>query len=128
MVMVPIVLIAFSILSGSGSAWLQVTKYTVITLFYCGFLCFVILNSDNSALARILAWSPITYTGKISFGIYVYHSLLFGVCDSCFGERGVILFGLATIMTFTVATLSFEYFESIFLSQKRRFTYAGRDT
>lgn len=83
---------------------------------------------------RVLAWSPLLYIGKISYGIYVIHffmielnKYLFSLADLDFDllpvPVQVILDCAATIL---LATLSWYAFESPLNGLKRYFTYEKR--
>lgn len=79
--------------------------------------------------------SMIAYLGRISFGLYVFHSLmLLFTFEHILRTLGVArnnwmsdLLGTSIALTLTVAaaTLSFTCFEKPILSLKRRFTYVA---
>ena len=61
--------------------------------------------------------------GKISFGLYVYHTLIFKITDGLVQEIGfecskLMLFIYSVVLTITVSYLSFNYLESPFLKLK----------
>jgi peptidoglycan/LPS O-acetylase OafA/YrhL len=72
---------------------------------------------------------PLDYLGKISFGIYVYHSFaIVGVLlflRSWMPTQGLLfnglLYGLAIALTLGLAALSHRYYESPFLRLKIRY-------
>ena len=72
-----------------------------------------------------LEWKPISYLGKISFGIYMYHMLLaYGVRVAAVAIHPsgmsagltVAFFVLVFPLTILVAHLSYKYIESYFLN------------
>jgi peptidoglycan/LPS O-acetylase OafA/YrhL len=80
--------------------------------------------------------SPLVYLGRISYGMYIFHITIYWIVYrifknelSAFSEKlGLIEwknevgFILAFIITVTIATLSYSYFEKPFLKLKSRFT------
>jgi peptidoglycan/LPS O-acetylase OafA/YrhL len=79
---------------------------------------------------RLLEWRPIAYLGKISYGIYIFHALVpvgFAAAATALGieyrDHGVINFVSSALVTFAIAALSWELFESRVNSFKRYFPY-----
>jgi len=77
----------------------------------------------GGALARFFAHRALTYTGKISYGLYVFHYPLLAIVRSAvyfrpLSPRGVIIFAVYLPMVFVLAGLSFRYFEAKFLAYK----------
>lgn len=82
---------------------------------------------------RILAWNPLRRIGRYSYGMYVFHlplhvflgaPLLYQLVPKL-TPRIILGYTLAMIaLTFVVAALSFELFESRFLRMKRLLTPA----
>lgn len=69
-------------------------------------------HSPLSLLRFILSQRPLTYLGKISYGLYLLHSPIFLLT-----ENPLLRFGL----TFLIAALSFKFYESPILKLKDRF-------
>lgn len=95
----------------------------------------VALSQHHSPLQRVLTLKWLRTVGKYSYGMYVYHLLLFLPVRSYllsgaaswihlnFPEK--ILFMISEIMAvFVVAKLSYDHFESRFLNLKRYFSPA----
>lgn len=101
----------------------QVPLYTVLALG-CGLLVVGCLGSPG--IGRVLAWPPIRYLGKVSFGLYVYHvAVLHGlraVSRPYGGLEPWALLGCAIVVTAAISALSYELFERRFLELKRRYT------
>ncbi|MBE7159577.1 MAG: acyltransferase [Rhodospirillales bacterium] len=84
---------------------------------------------------RIPGW--VAYLGRITFGLYVFHSLMLFLVFEVFGAQfrsmlalarlsgWATLIGAAVAITLTIATahLSFQYFERPFLRLKQRFAH-----
>ena len=83
--------------------------------------------------AKILEFKPLTYTGKISYGIYVYHPFVYALFPILFYTTGVdfyllpplLQFGLLVGTTVGMAALSWYFLESPINSLKNRLTCGG---
>jgi peptidoglycan/LPS O-acetylase OafA/YrhL len=79
---------------------------------------------------RVLEWSPITYLGKISYGIYIFHNFVpvaFGAAAARLGigyeNAGIVNFILASLVACGVAAISWHAFEAPINRLKRHFPY-----
>jgi peptidoglycan/LPS O-acetylase OafA/YrhL len=90
----------------------------------------------SGPLRGVLAWRPLLFAGKISYGLYVFHFLIayclsnriliwpiFDRLEPITRLRGMTLLTLCA-MTFSVAALSWFFYERPLLSLKRWFPYA----
>ncbi len=70
------------------------------------------------------SWRGLTYLGKISYGLYVYHPLAIGlgahVVDS-FGLNSQFIIVAGLIADIGIAWISYEYLEKPFMRMKERF-------
>lgn len=107
-------------------------------------LAFVLVGTASTAsfgkfLNPVFENRVITYIGKISYGIYIYHLLMRGCLSntftlfwnyiSTFGKFSdtihmLVEFCFISLGTFLVSILSFELFEKRFLHLKKYFTYS----
>ena len=89
-------------------------------------------DGKHTILQRLLQAGALRTIGRYSYGMYVYHVPILGLCEVLILDRlplsmqrnvgfniGYVLF--LTIVTFSVAALSFESFERRLLAFKRRF-------
>ena len=94
----------------------------------------LILNLVSNRSSYIKLEGPVLdYLGRISYGLYMYHSLvivavlelmlLMHVRDGAAGT--VLLYALSTCFTIAAASVSYFGFEQRFLSLKKRFTVVG---
>jgi peptidoglycan/LPS O-acetylase OafA/YrhL len=72
----------------------------------------------------ILTFRPIALIGTVSYGMYLFHGLVYnalGAIPMGLARHGIPLFLLAVGMTYLVAAFSYRYYESFFLKLKLRF-------
>ena len=69
-------------------------------------------QSQRTLLVRLHQWRPIVYTGKISYGLYLYHWPIFlWLRRGLTGTNTFVLAGLTLVLTFVVAHVSYRYLE-----------------
>ncbi|GAB3640272.1 acyltransferase family protein [Spirosoma arcticum] len=102
--------------------------------FYGLFFCFFITNlAANPASVVQLEQPIINYLGKISYGIYIYHTALIVLCVNVIHTyigrnlpasafNGLVYAG-SVLSTVLVAALSYQYIEKPLLRLKKRFEY-----
>jgi peptidoglycan/LPS O-acetylase OafA/YrhL len=97
-------------------------------LVYTTFFCFLLLNYlyNPQAWFNFKKKNILHYLGKISFGIYMYHNILFGIIfkkiiwnNNLFGFWIFWVIYLSIVLV--IAVLSFELFEKHILKLKDRF-------
>jgi peptidoglycan/LPS O-acetylase OafA/YrhL len=76
--------------------------------------------TNPSNLFAFLRFRPLRYTGKISYGLYVYHLFSFWLVPDDFGPPWVVML-LRLLASFAMATASWYLFEVRLLSLKRYF-------
>ncbi len=101
--------------------WLQVIKNPLIASFYFALIGYLI--SDMGSKATIFfKFSWLRFSGKISYGLYVYHPVVFLLGTKYVHISNVILdFSVLVLFTFILSTLSFYIFENQFIKLKRYF-------
>ena len=117
------------------AGYVHVVLYdTAMALIFC-WLVAVASRGFSGMLGRFLTFAPITYCGRIAYGIYVYHLLLalpiyeIGVklglgWEDC---KGFGYFFIASLITVTVAAVSWHVMEKPLNNLKRRFPYRHPD-
>ncbi len=140
-----------SIVTLNKNIKLQNFRYLIFVLFILYFATSIFQSSMNSMFyhlfstvlfgltissfaekpIRILEGKILTYLGKISYGVYMYHAIMMQfvgflflkltVIDKIPGYFSIIIFNvLVLIFTVITAHLSYQYFESYFLNLKKK--------
>jgi peptidoglycan/LPS O-acetylase OafA/YrhL len=106
----------------------HITPWSVTAFALASAGLIVFAQYPLSAIAKTLSWSPLRLAGRYSYGMYVYHLLIFrrlgDFVETATGASPASALGawlLVTLATFGVAALSFHFFESPFLRLKRFF-------
>lgn len=107
---------------GVGSVGLnQVFIYSLVAL---GAMLMVYSCLEKNIISRMLSFRPISYLGKISYGLYVFHILTIDITQKYFENKSVGLlsiFAISLLLTIIVSALSYELFEKYFLKIKKKF-------
>ncbi len=94
--------------------------------FYSILFGVIILNlAVNNKLKNVLEWNILNYLGKISYGIYMYHFMVLVpvlILVSKIKTANIILiYPLVLIITIIISSISYHYFENIFLKRKAKY-------
>ena len=112
----------FILNNASGNSSLQIIKFILLSFAYFSLIGFVITSNDNNIIKRILKLKAFSYTGKISYGLYVYHPICFWMFNHFFSTNHFLINLLGSfILTFIIASTSYYFFESYFLKLKHYF-------
>jgi peptidoglycan/LPS O-acetylase OafA/YrhL len=107
--------------TGESSFWIQVFKYSFFALSFHVLIRLIALNRIG-IIEQVLDNRLLSFTGKISYGIYIYHPFCFGIIHSCIQTRNIwLLFLLSLSTTYLVSTVSYFFFEKRFLRYKHLF-------
>jgi peptidoglycan/LPS O-acetylase OafA/YrhL len=117
-------IVIWTYFSGESNLWIQILKYVVVSGAFFAFLGYLLSAGSGNYLNGIFSRNFFTYSGKISYGLYVYHSFAYELANK-YLNTGYWLsdWVIAFSMTYIVASLSFYLFESWFLSLKKYFEY-----
>ncbi len=108
----------------NGSYINETFKYTIMAFCYFSIIGYVLSSKEESWVHRILKNSVLSYTGKISYGLYVYHPLCILLLQHYFRIDSIFIsFFLSFGLAYLIATISFYLMESKFLSLKKYFEY-----
>lgn len=81
---------------------------------------------SEGLFTRLLSWGPVVYTGRISYGLYLWHPVILFAAEPYEAHRGDGLLAIAVSKTlvigasFAAAALSFRFVEQPFLRLKHR--------
>lgn len=95
--------------------------------FYCLVFGLIIYNAAlNPKNIFLLNNRPLSYLGKISYGLYMYHPIMIMVSILLASALGmsasrVLIYGLSLTLSIGLSALSYEYFESYFFKLKNKF-------
>jgi len=101
--------------------WLQIFKYPLIASFYFALIGYLISDSESKT-STFFKFPWLRFSGKISYGLYVYHPVVFLLGAKYLYHSYVFIdFSLLVLFTFILSTLSFYIFENQFIKLKRYF-------
>ncbi len=110
--------------SGAGNDYVQNSRYLLLSFTYFAAIGYLLSIRKRHAINRILNTRFLNYTGKISYGLYVYHPLVYLFCVQYLTTEYVIVdFLIRFALSYAIAALSYHYFESSFLRFKKYFEY-----
>ena len=107
-------------------SWLDAIGHTGLVLFY-GWIVIRAAEGFGGAVSAVLRFKPITYLGKISYGIYIYHFFAprivsaLGIDSLHNGVTGRL--AAYSIVTLVIAALSWHAFEAPINGLKRWVPY-----
>lgn len=108
---------------------IQIVKYNLLVFTFLCFVGYVISLREANWVKRFLGTKPMVFSGKISYGLYMYHPLCIAAIWSVFPKMNLALnFVLAVGFTFLVASASYYLIELNFLKLKRFFEYRNEKT
>jgi peptidoglycan/LPS O-acetylase OafA/YrhL len=105
-------------------------RWQNIYMYYCGFsvielsVSIIILDifiPRKSLVKRILLMKPAVWIGRISYGLYLWHFLIFSTMR-WLGFRRIDVMTIGTCFAFLVASASYYFLERPFLKLKSRWT------
>ena len=93
---------------------------------YAFIFTLILMNLAKNPASILSLENPVfNYLGKISYGMYMYHTIavVIGVKIShSFGNSNFVSYPISYILTIIMSGLSYQYFEKPFLKIKDRFT------
>ena len=109
---------------------INATFYDLMLALFFVWLVFRTANGFGGIFGWLLESKPVTYIGKISYGMYVYHPFVPSLCRFVFAKAGwvypeasVLKFAIQSIVTFVISSLSWQLLEGPINNLKRHFNY-----
>ncbi len=115
-----VLLVCTLLVSRIGHYWPQVFKYSAFAGFYASGIA-LILTSQSGRLRSFLTSTPLRKVGRVSYGLYVFHPIVYSQLFPLIPEQHPLLRTLAAVVvTGTCAYLSWTFFEKPLLTLKER--------
>ena len=121
---------AYALLSvvGLGALvfWFSYSFLRILLPYFCANALLFPLLFPRSWLSRLLASAPACYIGKISYGLYLFHPIVFHVTNAIVRRIGAPYLVSVTAemgMLVIVTVLSWHFFEARVNTLKKYFTY-----
>lgn len=114
-----------------ANIFITTAGYTFLAIFFAGIINFITLN-PKSILSKFFRMGWLRFTGKISYGLYIFHwivlitfqsKLKFLIyTDMKFNDTISYWISLIVclVISFVISVVSFYFFESYFLKLKKR--------
>ena len=112
---------------GMTVEWGFSLKMVSINLAYFSIIGGVVLYAGSKALIP-LRNPALVYLGSLSYGIYLYHHIVFYFIDLAGPSHRWLADSLKIVLSFGLAALSWRYVEKPILSLKSRFDYGASST
>jgi peptidoglycan/LPS O-acetylase OafA/YrhL len=78
------------------------------------------LSSSSSVFGVLLAWKPLVWLGRRSYGVYLYHFPILIILGAYLTARRSVLTLMVVVLTIIVAAISYRFVELPFLRLKSR--------
>ncbi len=102
----------------TGSWKLQVTKYTILAALFASGIAWL-LTTELRMVREVLGAAPLRFVGRISYGLYVFHPMVFTlVLDHYAHGPALLRAGAAFAASFGCALLSWYGMERYFIGLK----------
>lgn len=112
---------------------LRTVFFDLAMAVFFAWLIFSAANGFKGIAGKFLEWGPVTYLGKISYGLYVYHPFMPHLWEFIFKKFGLpyVRDGwpsllLSSVSTLLVASLSWRFMEKPLNDLKRYFNYNAK--
>lgn len=120
-----LILLAFSVIANWRSPYMYQFGFFAVALLTATIVVDIMVN-NKSIIKRILTAKALVWTGSISYGLYLWHYPIYRAMFSLeMSDLAVITIG--SLITFTVAALSYYFMEKPILMLKKRFAHKTPD-
>jgi peptidoglycan/LPS O-acetylase OafA/YrhL len=105
------VLVAFLGFATDSSGWLYRGGFLGVAMVTAVVVASV-TRAPDSSLSRVLSWAPLRATGRISYGLYLWHwPVMLWLTPDRTDRHGGALLGLRVAVTYAIATTSYVLIE-----------------
>ena len=119
------IFVLFALSAGKENMLFQTSKFLLLSAFYFALIGFVLCINQQHFVSKFFNGGFLQYTGKISYGLYVYHPLIILLVSHYLSTGYLILdFIILVALSYFVSAISFKYFESFFLKFKHRLPFS----
>jgi len=117
-------MLLWTFVGGQSLAFIQACKYFLLAMFYFALIGWILNLSKENYFNKVLCGWFLNYTGKISYGLYIYHPFAYVICKKwLFSESWILSFLISWGVSYVMASVSYYLIESNFLKLKRFFEY-----
>jgi len=100
-------------------------KHNAFGICYFGLIALVVVSSSRSVVTKVLCLPVMQYLGKISYGLYVWHSFASQLVNIYLRTDYVLInFVFLLLLTILISAVSFKFLETPFLKLKKYFIYS----
>ena len=104
--------------------------YSWLGIFYC-VLILLVLSNTGGCVAGVMRWKLLRKLGTISYCVYIIHDafnqlahrILLQATPQVYNPKGVAVTLLALLLTLSVASVSWSYFEKPLIRRGHRYQY-----
>jgi len=137
---IPYFILAFLLTAGgiwfsgnakNNNAFFCTIGYTFLDISFAGLL-YAAINHSRQWLSQVLNYRWLRFTGKISYGLYIFHWIVLQVLEPKITQHVFLPAGLGNrtafflssciclVISYLISIISYNYFESFFLRRKLR--------
>jgi peptidoglycan/LPS O-acetylase OafA/YrhL len=120
----PALFMALALLICEYTPTLRGVPYACLHLCFCAALLAMVINPQG-VFSRVLQSRPLFWLGSISYGIYLYHTMVIWALERVSESRHLNLapwlqFSIVAVIAIAIAGLSFKYFETPIMRRRHR--------
>ncbi|MEH1836075.1 MAG: acyltransferase [Nostoc sp.] len=118
-----LLLISWLFTGGQHRDSVQIIKPTIIAVFYFCVVAYLSIQNPQNLMSRIVKNRFLVFTGKISYGLYVFHPLIYSFTETNDYIHPINKLLISFSLTYLVAYIIYEKYEKLFLNFKKSFEY-----
>ncbi len=116
------VVVIWFVNNSSGNYKIQLIKFTILGGLYFSLIGWLVSSKKSNILNAFFESRPLRFTGKISYGLYVYHPACFALFFYFFsGEHVLVSIICSFFISFLCSYFSYRFFEEKILRFKKYF-------